>query len=390
MGQNLDSSSNDLVLLEDKLKQHQSQELASQQKHDSLKNELEESRLILQKWVKIHKTLSSNDKSISLLLLIIESIAIIIGIIAILQHNVSMGAYAVLLIFGFLALMILYWKIIYSVGEKARLYSTILQSKLAEEEVVSAELERLQVEAANLRSKIAQIQQRITLETEMKQKGLISFVDRLGVEKWGTPEEVKLWSEKDFEESQIEKGLVKYEDKWLTPMEKLNAERAKFETEQKEKGLVKFVSWQGRESWGTPEQVKKWAKWDIDMENHFQRMPPREFEKLINRLFLAMGYSSILSQHVGDYGADIVAEKGGDRIAVQVKRYAADNKVGSPDVQIVLGSMFKYKANKAILVTTSDFTDAARKQARDAPIELWNYRMLCEKIEKYLLDMKRD
>jgi restriction system protein len=121
------------------------------------------------------------------------------------------------------------------------------------------------------------------------------------------------------------------------------------------------------------------------MENRFSRLKPREFEELIRELFIKMGYNASLTPYISDFGADIIAKKEMDVIVIQVKKYKPDHKVGRVDVQKVLGSTFKYKANKAILITTSSFTDEAREQARDAPIELWDYYTLIEKIEKYLL-----
>jgi len=74
----------------------------------------------------------------------------------------------------------------------------------------------------------------------------------------------------------------------------------------------------------------------------------------------------------------VIAKKDDEVIVVQVKKYAAENKVGAPDVQKLLGSMWKYKATRAIFITTSDFTQAARAQTANAPIELWNGRKLYE------------
>ena len=50
--------------------------------------------------------------------------------------------------------------------------------------------------------------------------------------------------------------------------------------------------------------------------------------------------------------------------------------------------MWHYGANKAIIVTTSDFTKLAYKQAREAPIELWNRYKLYKMIERYILDQE--
>ena len=165
------------------------------------------------------------------------------------------------------------------------------------------------------------------------------------------------------------------------------AERERlFELRQKKRGLVKFVDRRGNVRWGTPRQVKLWKIMDMDMKNRFRRLKPREFEELIRKLFVKMGYKTSLTPYTADFGADIIAKKGKNTIVIQVKKYNSKNKVGSPDVQRLLGSIFKYKANKAIFITTSDFTEEAREQARNAPIELWNHAMLTKKIEQYLLN----
>lgn len=162
-------------------------------------------------------------------------------------------------------------------------------------------------------------------------------------------------------------------------------DRIKFLIEQKVKGLVCFVDRLGRERWGSPEQVKEWKIVDIDMRNNFVKLSPWQFEKLVATLLGKMGYQTQLTPKTADFGADIIAVKGGDRVVVQVKKYNYSNKVGNQSIQRLLGSMFKYKANKAIFVTTSDFTDYAYQQATGAPIELWNHNKLCEKIEEYIL-----
>ena len=48
--------------------------------------------------------------------------------------------------------------------------------------------------------------------------------------------------------------------------------------------------------------------------------------------------------------------------------------------------MWKYKCNKAILITTSGFTLQAKKQAEESPVELWNLETLKEFVQKYMID----
>jgi len=169
---------------------------------------------------------------------------------------------------------------------------------------------------------------------------------------------------------------------------KFVAELNRFEAEQRAKGLVKFASVLGHVKWGSLERVKEWKIIDMDMRNNFSGLTPRQFEKLVADLFAQMGYETELTPKTTDYGADVIAKKGVDTIAIQVKRFKKGNKVGNRDVQRLLGSMYKYNANKAVFVTSSDFTSPAHRQASNAPIELWNYKTLCEMIERYVLRMQ--
>ena len=161
--------------------------------------------------------------------------------------------------------------------------------------------------------------------------------------------------------------------------------REVFEREQRTKGLKKFIDRYGQKRWGTPKQVKEWKILDIDLRNNFARLSPYEFEELIAKLFEKMNYRVKLTSKTADYGADIIARKREDTFVIQVKKYAEGNKIGAVEVQQLLGSMWKYKANKAIFVTTSTYTRSAIRQTEGAPIELWDGKKLYKLfIEKYL------
>jgi len=116
---------------------------------------------------------------------------------------------------------------------------------------------------------------------------------------------------------------------------------------------------------------------------------PYEFEHTIAKLLQRMGYSARVTsksdgEEGGDYGADIIAKKDGRTIVVQVKRWAPHNLVGALDVRSTLGCLHTFKASKAILVTTSDFTEQAYVQAKNGPVELWNGARLRELMAKYV------
>ncbi len=120
-----------------------------------------------------------------------------------------------------------------------------------------------------------------------------------------------------------------------------------------------------------------------DLGNRFKNYSPEEFESFIADLFENMGYQTQITPHSNDQGADIIARKNNDTIVIEVKRYREGNNVGSPVVRSVLGSMPKYNANKAIIVTTSDFTVEAEEQAKGSPVELWNFDSLSDLVIKY-------
>ena len=120
----------------------------------------------------------------------------------------------------------------------------------------------------------------------------------------------------------------------------------------------------------------------------FMKMDPYEFEIFVSHLLNKMGYETRITRkskgdHGSDFGVDIIAKKNGNIIAVQVKKWAPFHLVGAEEVQKLLGAKYKYKADKCILITTSDFTEQAYEQAKDAPIELWNGKYLDYLIEKY-------
>jgi hypothetical protein len=120
------------------------------------------------------------------------------------------------------------------------------------------------------------------------------------------------------------------------------------------------------------------------INSRFLNLSPRDFEILIKDLFEAMGYTVELTNYQGDMGADLIVTKDNDRIIVEAKRYNPRNNVGNEVVRSILGALWKLKANKAVVVTSSDFTLSAKSQAK-GPIELWDYDILCNMIEKYLI-----
>ncbi len=98
----------------------------------------------------------------------------------------------------------------------------------------------------------------------------------------------------------------------------------------------------------------------------------KEFEVLIVKLLVKLGFE-IESQSTGpDGGIDILATSGADfvsgRYVFQCKRYS--KKVGVGAVRDLPGVVSDKRVNKGILITNAEFTKAALGFATGNPIEL--------------------
>lgn len=133
---------------------------------------------------------------------------------------------------------------------------------------------------------------------------------------------------------------------------------------------------QAKEENLTRESIKKGPQ-------KFAALSGTEFERLLYRLFEAMGYNVEPTGRSGDQGGDLVANKNGERTLVQAKCYR-DWSVGNEAVQQVVGAMKYYDCSKTMVVTTSAFTPQAHSLARSNNTELISKDRLSEMLMNYL------
>jgi len=90
-----------------------------------------------------------------------------------------------------------------------------------------------------------------------------------------------------------------------------------------------------------------------------------EFEELVQRLYEAAGYACRYVGGKRDHGADIIAAKGAEVVAIQVK-HRADGKrwVGERAVQAVVTSLPLYKCTRGVVVTNATYAPGVKKVAR--------------------------
>lgn len=118
---------------------------------------------------------------------------------------------------------------------------------------------------------------------------------------------------------------------------------------------------------------------------HYQEistMDGFEFEKYVTNLYRKMGYRAYTTQASGDFGADVIAVKGKEKLCIQCKRYKG--AVGIEAVQQALASIHYYKGTRAVVVTNSTYTEAAKIMAKKSGTQLVDGYKLNGLINKYL------
>ncbi|WP_195759375.1 restriction endonuclease [Haloferax marinisediminis] len=118
-----------------------------------------------------------------------------------------------------------------------------------------------------------------------------------------------------------------------------------------------------------------------------QQMDAYDFEYIIARVWKKRGWETQVTSGSGDRGVDITAVKSDpfeQRQYIQVKRYAANNKVGSNEIQKSSGLYARNESVDAVVVvTTSEFTSEARKIAANRNVKLINGAQLIKMIKRH-------
>ena len=111
-----------------------------------------------------------------------------------------------------------------------------------------------------------------------------------------------------------------------------------------------------------------------------------DFESRCLRLLTAMGFTVRHTGQTHDGGIDIRAENleplKSARVIVQCKDW--ESAIGEPTLRDLYGLVMSEGVNKGILVTTSRFTDAARRFAEGKPIELIDGDTLAQLEQTYI------
>ena len=108
-----------------------------------------------------------------------------------------------------------------------------------------------------------------------------------------------------------------------------------------------------------------------ELMDEVMQLSPTEFEKLVVKLLLKMGYGDGIENagHVtppsGDGGIDGIIKEdqlGFSNIYIQAKQWATDQSVGKPEIQKFVGALTG-QAQKGLFITTAKFSSGAKTYA---------------------------
>ena len=127
--------------------------------------------------------------------------------------------------------------------------------------------------------------------------------------------------------------------------------------------------------WIRREKAKKVKAALLEMgASNPMQLSPQQYERFCGALLEQNGWKVQYTKRTGDQGADIIAEKPGQRIVVQCKQWSSS--VGVHAVQEIHAACSYYRAHKGIVVSTTDYTSGAKELARRVGVTLLGHQDL--------------
>ena len=101
------------------------------------------------------------------------------------------------------------------------------------------------------------------------------------------------------------------------------------------------------------------------------RMTPKEFEQFVADYYQHQGYQTEITPYSGDYGVDVIAQKGEERIAIQAKMYGnSSRKVNRETIMQLYGAMTYRQCSKAVIATNGTCMVDAIEVANKLGVEI--------------------
>ncbi|TPN39350.1 restriction endonuclease [Mesorhizobium sp. B2-3-3] len=108
----------------------------------------------------------------------------------------------------------------------------------------------------------------------------------------------------------------------------------------------------------------------------FTSTDPYEYERWCAQLLRAQGWDASATQASGDQGVDVIATKGGHKVAIQCKLHM--NAVGNKAIQEIHAAAAFVDASHAVVVAPGEYTRAARQLAGKVGVLLLHHSQLAK------------
>jgi len=109
-------------------------------------------------------------------------------------------------------------------------------------------------------------------------------------------------------------------------------------------------------------------RYSSGLDSDFSKMSGHDFEGYLANRFKELGYKVERTPTSRDQGADLILEKAGQKIAVQAKHYS--QPIGNKAIQEAHAGKGIYECDEAWVVTTSTFTEDAKRAAAKLNVRL--------------------
>jgi len=137
---------------------------------------------------------------------------------------------------------------------------------------------------------------------------------------------------------------------------------------------------------------------DEELLSQLRGLDPYEFEQFVADLWEKRGWQAAVSDPGADQGIDIMASRQfpyKEKVAIQAKRYGPKSRIGGPDIQQYAALKQNRGVDQVVLVTTGEFTAAARERAEELNVKCIDGERLIDfikeldaetSVDKYLQD----
>lgn len=115
----------------------------------------------------------------------------------------------------------------------------------------------------------------------------------------------------------------------------------------------------------------------VDSQPDIDTMGHREFEYFVADLWRRQGYDAHPTQQSGDGGADVIADAGSERLAIEAK-WRSGGTIGPSPVRQIGGVATQEGFDRGVVVTNRDFSEAAYREANQMDVKLINGDQLRE------------